>query len=121
MKFPIINKYYSINIFVYIIILCAISGCITDCFVIFERFGYLWLLSMGLFAITELSTPIIIVITILEILCFQLKILKYQPLAINMSPKFQKTVYVLAAISFIYYLWFKIYYEPILDKMLQFD
>jgi len=121
MKFPIVNKYYSINILVYITILCAISGCITHCFLIFERFGYLWILFVGIFAITELSIPIIIAISLIEILCFKAKLLKYQTLVVNVNSKIQKTIYALAIISFIYYLWFKIYYEPILDKMLQFD
>ena len=121
MKFPIVNKYYSINILVYITILCAISGCITHCFLIFERFGYLWILFVGIFAITELSIPIIIAISLIEILCFKAKLLKYQALVVNVNPNFKKIIYTIAIISFIYYLWFKIYYEPILDKMLQFD
>ena len=121
MKFPIINKYYSINLFIYITILCAISGCITNCLIIFERFGYLWLLSVGIFAITELSIPIIIAVSLLEILCYKARLLKYQTLVININPNLKIFIYTIAIVSFIYYLWFKIYYEPILDKMLQFD
>lgn len=121
MKFPIINKYYSINILVYITILCAMSGCITNCFIIFERFAYLWLLSVGIFAITELSIPIIIAVSLLEILCYKARLLKYQTLVININPNLKIFIYTIAIMSFMYYLWFKIYYQPILDRMLQFD
>lgn len=118
MKLPIVNKYYLINIFIYTIIVCAILGCLTHCLIIFERFGYLWLLFAGLFAITELSIPILIVASILEILFFKLKILRCRTLTINVSQKIQKIFYTFAIISFIYYLSYKIYFEPIMEKML---
>lgn len=121
MKFPLINKYYLVNIFVYLLIICAISGILTDWFVLFERFTYLWTLSLFLFVISELMIPMAILFTLLEIILLKLKVLKYKTLEVNVSPKVQKIVYTLAALSFAYYLWFKFYYEPILDKMLEFD
>jgi hypothetical protein len=60
-------------------------------------------------------------LTILEILLFKLKVLKYKQLVVNVSPKVQKIFYAITALSFAYYLWYKVYYEPILDKMLEFD
>lgn len=65
--------------------------------------------------------PMAILLTLLEIILFKLKILKYKQLEVNVSPKVQKIVYALTVLAFIYYLWYKLYFEPILDKMLEFD
>ena len=101
MKFPLINKYYLVNIFVYLLIICAISGIFTDWFVLFERFTYLWMLSLFLFAISEIMIPMAILFTLLEIILLKLKVLKYKTLKVNVSSKVQKIIYALAALSFI--------------------
>lgn len=121
MRFPVINKYISINIFIYLIITCAVFGIFSYGYIIIRISFYLWVLSIVLFEILQLLVPFSLLLLILEIILFKLKILKYKQLAVNVSPKVQKIIYVLSVLSFGYYLWYKIYFEPILDKMLEFD
>ena len=121
MKLPILNKYISINIFTYLILTCAISGIFSYGDTIIRISFYLWILFLILFGILQLLVPFSILLLITELIFFKLKILKYKHLEVNVSPKVQKIVYTLAALSFAYYLWYKFYFEPILDKMLEFD
>ncbi len=120
MKLPIINKYHSINFCILLILIWAIS-CTMAYFVIQPPYAELWLPFLFISVISELVLPIFIFLSILEIILFKLKILKYEHLVVNIPSKIQKIIYVIAALSFVYYLWFKLYYEPILDKMMEFD
>ena len=120
MKLLIINKYHSINFCIYSLFLWTIS-CTMAYFVIKPPFAEIWLLFFGIFIMSEIILPISFILSILELIFFKLKILKYKHLEVNVSPKVQKIVYTLAALSFAYYLWYKFYFEPILDKMLEFD
>ncbi len=90
-------------------------------FVIKPPYTELWLPFLGIFVLSELILPISFIFSALEVLLFKLKVLKYKQLEVNVSSKIQKVVYALTALSFVYYLWYKFYYEPILDKMLEFD
>ncbi len=121
MKFPVINKYISINIFIYLIITCAVFGIFSYGYIIIKISFYLWVLSIVLFALLQLLAPFSVLLLITELIFLKLKVLKYKTLEVNVSSKVQKMIYALAAISFVYYLWFKLYYEPILDKMLELD
>jgi len=120
MKLPIINKYHSINFCIFSFFIWAVS-CTMAYFVIKPPYEEIWLLFFGIFVMSELILPISIILSVLEIILLKLKILKYKQLEVNVSSKVQKIIYALAAMSFAYYLWFKLYYEPILDKMLEFD
>lgn len=121
MRLPVINKYISINIFIYLIITCAVFGIFSYGYIIIKISFYLWVLSLVLFEILQLLAPFSVLLLITELIFLKLKVLKYKTLEVNVSPRVQKTVYALATLSFAYYLWYKIYYEPILDKMLEFD
>ena len=98
-----------------------VISCTMIYFVIKPPYAELWLPFLGIFVLSELIFPISIVFSALEVLLFKLKVLKYKPLEINVSSRVQKIIYALAAFSFAYYLWYKFYFEPILDKMLEFD
>ncbi len=103
------------------LIFWAVSFSCTNYLPLFEHFGYIWFLFAGLAILFCLIIPFVTIVSFIEILLFKLKILKYKKLVVNICPNVQKIIYVLATIAFIYYIWFKIYYEPILDKMLEFD
>ena len=81
---------------------------------------YIWLLFGSLFMITEILIPINIIVIIIELVLNKTS-LKTYCCKVNTSATLQKIIYCLATISFMYYLWFKLYYEPILEKLLEFD
>lgn len=120
MKLLIINRYHSINFCIFSFFTWAIS-CTMAYFVIKPPYEEIWLLFFGIFVMSELILPISIILSVLEIILLKLKILKYKQLEVNVSSKVQKIVYVLTVLAFVYYLWYKFYYEPILDKMLELD
>jgi len=122
MKIPIINKYFCVNILLYIFIATNLSYIISLNSFIGSNFGYIWVIFVVFAILTDyIVIPVISVLSLLEFFLFKLKVLKYKTLKVNASPRVQKIVYTLAAMSFAYYLWFKLYYEPILDKMLELD
>lgn len=121
MKFPVVNKYISINIFIYLILACSVSGFFSYGHIMIRISFYLWVLFLVLFEILQLLVPVSLLLLITELIFLKLKVLKYKTLEINVSPKVQKIVYALAVLAFVYYLWYKFYFEPILDKMLEFD
>jgi len=86
-----------------------------------SNFGYIWFIFVLCGALINIAMPVILSFAILEILLFKINVLRYKKLTVNVNSKIQKIIYILATISFIYYLWFKLYFEPILDKMLQLD
>ena len=121
MKIPVVNKYLFINILLYMMIIMSLSIIFSLNSFIGSNFGYIWIIFVVCGALINIVIPIILSFAVLEILLFKLNILKYKNLTVNVNSKIQKIIYTLAVMSSIYYLWFKIYYEPILDKMLQFD
>ena len=121
MKIPVVSKYLFVNILLYMMIIMSLSIIFSLNSFIGSNFGYIWIVFVVCGGLINIVLPLIISFAALEILLFKLNVLRYQNLTVNVNPNFKKIIYTIAIISFIYYLWFKIYYEPILDKMLQFD
>ena len=121
MKIPVVNKYFFVNILIYTFIIMSFSYIISLNSFIGNNLAYIWIIFVIFAILTDLITPFAIILALLEFILFKLKILKYKQLEANVHPKVQKLIYVLAALSFVYYLWYKFYFEPILEKMLEFD
>ena len=117
MKIPCFHKFYSINIFLYIIIVHAIS--ITGGF--FIRIEVLTSLLLCLLMIlTDVLLQISIGMIFLELILRKFKYIKNECRNI-IGEKFQKIIYVIAVIATFYTFWFWIYYYPIIEQRTRFD
>lgn len=120
MKLPALHKYFSTNIFFYLIFLNALSLHCRFEFWIGSNFDYLWVPFLPINAITTILIPITIVFIIIELLLRKIKIIKSVNV-VTLSAKTIKIIYSCAILAAIYILWFWIYYYPILEKRLKFD
>ena len=127
MKLPILNKIYSVNIFIYSVIIKAVS---TFLFflpfwhsqIFYDYFDYLFWISCILGIICCLS-EIVVYLTIpampIEFVLYKLKKIKRTPITI--SVKFQIIIWLIVILSLLYSYWFDTYYYPIIEQQLIMD
>ena len=128
MKLPLIHKFYSVNILIYLVIIRAIS---TFLFYLpfwnskffFNHFEcFLWIACIiGIIVVvSELSVYMASIALPIELILYKLKKITNNNV-VNVPYKIQIIVGILAIISLAYNAWFDIYYFPILDEQLRFD
>lgn len=127
MKLPILNKFYSVNIFIYTVVVKAISTFLFylpfwDSQFFYNYFDYLFWISCILGIICCLS-EIVVYITIfaipIELIFYKLKKIERKPIFIPI--KFQFVVWLIVLLSLIYSYWFDTYYYPIIEQQLMID
>lgn len=127
MKLPILNKFYSVNTFIYAAI---IEATFTFLFYIpfwnsqiyYDYFINLFWLSclLGLIMfISEIIVQITLIAMPIELILYKLKKIKRKPISISI--KFQFIVWFIVLLSLIYSYWFDTYYYPIIEKQLIMD
>ena len=127
MKLPVLNKFYSVNIFIYFVVIKAIFTFLFylsfwDSEFFYEHFGYFFWLSCLIGIILLLSEVIVNIAMFLipiEFILYKLK--KITRNSINISMKSQILVWFIVILSFIYFYWFQIYYYPIIEQQLIMD
>ena len=127
MRLPILNKFYSVNIFIYSFIIKAIFTCLFylpfwDSQFFYNYFNYLFWLSCILGIILFFSV-IVVYVTIpampIEFVLYKLKKIKRTPITI--SVKFQIIIWLIVILSLLYSYWFDAYYYPIIEQQLIMD
>lgn len=120
MKIPIFNKYFSINLFIYILIIRALFCLLISQSFIFGILGFLWFYMLYLFLVLDFFIPINILLIILELILFKTNLLK-QKCTITTNSKYQVLIYITTTIAFLYYLWYTLYFKQILNEKLLLD
>ena len=127
MKIPALNKFCSVNIFIYTVVINAVSTFLFflpfwDSQFFYNYFDYLFWISCILGIICCLS-EIVVYITIfvipIEFIFYKLKKLERKPIFIPV--KFQFVVWLIVLLSLIYSYWFDTYYYPIIEQQLMID
>lgn len=127
MKLPTLNKFYSVNIFIYAVIIEAFFTFLFylpfwDSEIYYDYFNYLFWLSF-LLGIVMFISGIIAYITIfaipIELIIYKLKKIKYTP--ITMSDKFQIIIWLIVILSLLYSYWFDTYCYPTIEQQLIMD
>ena len=127
MKLPILNKIYSVNIFIYSVIIKAIFTFLFflpfwSSQIFYKYFDYLFWLSCILGIILFFSV-IAVYITIfvmpIEFVLYKLKKIKRTPITI--SVKFQIIIWLIVILSLLYSYRFDTYYYPIIEQQLIMD
>lgn len=125
MKIPAIHKYYTVNFFIYI----TLIGAISHAFVFHTNLMnllitlILWFLSLPFLIMIsfEKFAPFLICLIIgMEMLLHERGYIQKQN-QVKISPKTQKIIYFFVLISIIYILWILFYFYPMLDKYAQYD
>ena len=127
MKLPILNKFYSVNIFIYSVIIKAIFTFLFylpfwDSQFFYNYFDYLFWISCILGIICCLSVivaDIAIFVMPIELVLYKLKKIKRTPITI--SVKFQIIIWLIVILSLFYSYWFDTYYYPIIEQQLMMD
>lgn len=127
MKLPILNKIYSVNIFIYFVIIKAIFTfsfylSFWDSRFFYNYFDYLFWLSCILGIIlffSEIVVYITILIMPIEFVLYKLKKIKRTPITI--SVKYQIIIWFIVILSLLYSYWFDKYYYPIIEQQLIMD
>ena len=127
MNLPILNKFYSVNIFIYFVVIKAICAFVFylpfwNSEFLYEHFVYFfWLPSLiGIILIlSEIIVNIAMFLIPVEFILYKLK--KITRNSINMSIKSQVLIWFLVTLSFIYSYWFQTYYYPIIEQQLIMD
>ena len=127
MKILALNKFCSVNIFIYTVVINAVSTFLFflpfwDSQFFYNYFDYLFWISCILGIICCLS-EIVVYITIfvipIELIFYKLKKLERKPIFIPI--KFQFVVWFIVLLSLIYSYWFDTYYYPIIEQQLMID
>ena len=127
MKVPTLNKFYSVNTFIYAIITEAVFTFLFylpfwDSQIFYDYFDYLFWLSL-LLGIILFFSGIIVYITIfaipIEFILYKLKKLKRKPVIISI--RFQIIIWFIVLISLIYSYWFDTYCYPTIEQQLIMD
>lgn len=127
MKLLVLNKFYSINIFIYAVIIDAIFTFLFylpfwDSQFFYDYFDYLFWLSC-LLGLVMFFSEIIVYITIfaipIEWILYKLK--KVKRTSITISVKFQIIIWFVVIISLLYSYWFDKYCYPIIEQQLIMD
>ena len=127
MKLPIFNKIYSVNIFIYSVIIKAIFTFLFflpfwNSQIFYNYFDYLFWLSCIL-GIVLLFSEIALYITVftipIEFVLYKLKKIKRIPITISI--KFQIIIWFIVILSLLYSYWFDTYYYPIIEQQLLMD
>lgn len=127
MKLFILNKFYSVNICIYAIILKAVFTFLFylpfwDSHFFYDYFNYLFWLDCLLGIIMFVSGTIfyIMIVTIpIELILYKLK--KIDRKSIFIPIKFQLMVWLIVLLSLMYSYWFDTYYYPIIEQQLMMD
>ncbi len=113
-KIPTITKYRSINAFLYLVIISAISCLITDCMCFANAFIYIWIIFLLSFAVIYYYViPITLLIISVEYILVKCKCIA--PTVVTATSTIKKTILVLSFISVLYLLWFIFYVSPNLE------
>lgn len=72
-KIPAITKYRSINVFLYFVIISAISSLAVSSLWIFEKLAYIWFLFLLLFAFLYYFIPVNLLIIFVEYILVRYK------------------------------------------------
>lgn len=127
MKIPVLNKFHSVNTFIYAVI---IEAPFTFLFYLpfwnsqffYDYFDYLFWLSC-LLGVVMLLAEIVVYITIfvipIELILYKLKKVKRTPITISI--KFQIIIWFVVILSLLYTYWFDTYYYPIIEQQLIMD
>lgn len=127
MKYIIANKFYSVSIFLYAVIIRAIFMFLSyipfwDSETFYNNFNYLFWICCWCLLIMFLS-EIIIRVTIIaipiELILYKLK--KITRNGIKLHPILQLMIWLAAALSLIYSYWFNTYCYPIIEQQLLLD
>ena len=127
MKLPILNKFYSVNTFMYAAIIEAVFTFLFylpfwDSQIYYDYFNYLFWISC-LLGLIMFFSEIIVYITLIampvELILCKLKKIERKPILITM--KLQIIVWSIVLISLIYSYWFDTYYYPIIEQQLIMD
>lgn len=127
MKISALNKFYSVNIFIYTVVIKAVS---TFLFflpfwhsqIFYDYFDYLFWISciLGIICcLSEILVYITILIMPIEFVLYKLKKIKRTPITI--SVKHQIIIWLTVILSLLYSYWFDIYYYPIIEQRLMMD
>ena len=127
MKISALNKFYSVNIFIYTVVIKAVS---TFFFffpfwhsqIFYDYFDYLFWISciLGIICcLSEILVYITILIMPIEFVLYKLKKIKRTPITI--SVKHQIIIWLTVILSLLYSYWFDIYYYPIIEQRLMMD
>ena len=127
MKLPTLNKFCSVNIFIYAVI---IEAPFTFLFylpfwnsqIFYDYFDYLFWLSC-LFGVIMLLSEIVVNIATfaipIELILYKLKKVKRTPITISI--KLQIIIWFVVIFSLLYTYWFDTYYYPIIEQQLIMD
>lgn len=127
MKIPILNKFYSVNTFIYAIITESVFTFLFylpfwDSKIYFDYFDYLFWLSL-LLGIILFFSGIIVYITIfaipIELILYKLKKIERKPVLISI--RFQIIIWFIVLLSLIYSYWFDTYCYPTIEQQLMLD
>ena len=127
MKVPTLNKFYSVNTFIYAIITEAVFTFLFylpfwDSQIFYDYFDYLFWLSL-LLGIILFFSGIIVYITIfaipIELILYKLKKIERKPVLISI--RFQIIIWFIVLLSLIYSYWFDTYCYPTIEQQLMLD
>ena len=127
MKLPILNKFYSVNIFIYAVIIEAVFIFLFylpfwDSQIYYDYFNYLFWLTCLLGTIMFFSGVVVYITLIaipVELILYKLKKLERKPVLITM--KLQIFVWFIVLLSLIYSYWFDTYCYPVIEQQLIMD
>ena len=127
MKISALNKFYSVNIFIYTVVVKAIS---TFLFflpfwhsqIFYNYFDYLFWISciLGIICcLLEIAVYITLFAMPIEFVLYKLKKIKRTPITI--SVKYKIIIWFVVILSLLYFYWFYKYYYPIIEQQLIMD
>ena len=121
MKFPIFNRFISLNLFIYVLLLWGLSFIIVSLIDSVFLIIPIWLLFLGILIILEFFIiPLNLSLIIVDLVLCKFKILKYK-YVVNVSSKAKYIIYSIVFIISVLYIWNKLYFEPLLEKNLLTD
>lgn len=127
MKLPILNKFYSVNTFIYAVVIESVFTFLSylpfwDSQIYHDYFQYLFWLSC-LLGLVMFFSEIIVYITMfaipIELILYKLKKIERKPLIIPI--RFQFIVWFIVLLSLIYSYWFDTYCYPTIEQQLIMD
>ena len=116
MKFPIFNRFISLNLFIYAILLWGLSFVVIFLMTITLPIIPIWLLFIGIFIVLHfIVIPISLFLVALDFVLCKFKILKYKNY-VNVSARTNKIIYTLVFCISILYVLYEFYFYPLLEK-----
>ena len=120
MNIPVFSKYFSINLLIYVVLIRALFCLLISSAFIFGILGFMWIYFVYVFLLLDFFIPINLILIIFEFILFKAKLIKHS-CNITITAKCKKIIYSITMIALIYYLWYKLYFEHILNENLLFD